>query len=263
MKVISSWSSGKDSCLACYKALQEGHEVKYLFTTISNESKLINFHGTNIKLLDAQSEAAEIPIFRVETTPDGYTQEFKDGVRKLIERDGISGMVFGDIYLQWHKDWIDEVCNDLGIKAIMPLWNRDTDKLIREFIDSGFEAVVVGVSGKHVKDGDKLVGRFINHDFIDYIRANVNNISKFRLRGGDPKKPIDYEEIKSHGSYENCDFDICGENGEYHTFVFDGPLFKKRINILKSEKTYREREYNGKIYGNWFLDILEYTINNK
>lgn len=263
MKVISSWSSGKDSCLACYKAMREGYEVKYLFSTISNDSKRINFHGTNTKLLNAQSEAMEKPIFLLETTSENYTQEFKNGVRKLIEKDEISGMVFGDIYLQWHKDWITEVCDELGIKAIMPLWNMDTKKVIREFIDSGFEAVIVGVSERHVKDGYRLVGRFINNEFIDYFHANIDNLSMFRLRGGDPKKPIDYEEIKSHGSYENCDFDICGENGEYHTFVFDGPIFKKRINIIKSKKVYREREYNGKIYGNWFLDILEYKLENK
>ncbi len=260
MKVISSWSSGKDSCLACYKTIRAGHDVKYLFTTISGESKRINFHGTNTKLLDAQSQAAGIPMLRVETTPDGYTQEFKDGVRKLIEKDGIEGMVFGDIYLEWHKEWIDEVCADLGIEPIMPLWNKDTSKLINEFIDSGFEAVIVGVSGKHVADGDKLVGRTINREFVEYVRENVDKFSRFRLKGGNPQNPVDYNEIKSHGTYENCDFDICGENGEYHTFVTGGPLFKKKIKILKSEKVYREKEYKGKVYGNWFLDILEYRL---
>ncbi len=238
-KAIASWSSGKDSCLACYKAMNKGYEIKYLFNTISNESKRVNFHGINRELLKAQSEAVGIPLFQIETGGDDYTEKFKEGVGKLIKDEGIEAMIFGDIYLQWHKDWIDGVCSELGIDAIMPHWNRNSEKIIREFIDAGFESVVVGVSASHVKCGDKLIGKLINNEFIDYIKNNIDEI----------KNP----EAES-------EFDLCGENGEYHTYVTNGPIFKNKINILESTKVYREKEYDGKIYGNWFLDIKEFEF---
>lgn len=232
LRVIASWSSGKDSCLACYKAIKMGYTVKYLFNTISNDSKRVRFHGVNKDLLKKQAEAVSIPLYQIETTPDGYTQEFKDAVRKLMERDGILGMVFGDISLEEHKKWIDDVCNDLGIKAIMPLWNKESEEVINEFINLGFEAIVVGVWTKNIKNGYDWLGRKIEKEFIDYVK-----------------------------SYENVD--LCGENGEYHTFVTNGPLFKKRINILKTEKVYIEREYKKEIYGNWFLDIRKFRLDGK
>jgi uncharacterized protein (TIGR00290 family) len=232
LKVIASWSSGKDSCLACYKAIKMGYTVKCLFNTISNDSKRVRFHGVNKDLLKKQAEAVSIPLYQIETTPDGYIQEFKDAVRKLMERDGIWGMVFGDIFLEEHKKWIDDVCNDLGIKAIMPLWNKESEEVINEFINLGFEAIVVGVWTKNIKNGNDWLGRKIEKEFIDYVKS--------------------YESI-----------DLCGENGEYHTFVTNGPLFKKRINILKTEKVYIEREYKGEIYGNWFLDIKEFRLDGK
>jgi len=230
-KAIASWSSGKDSCLACYKAISMGCEVEYLFNTISNESKRVNFHGTGRELLNAQSEAAGIPLFQTETAGDDYTGKFKEGVHELIEKKEISAMVFGDIHLQWHKDWIDNVCDELGIEAVMPLWNRNSDEIIREFMDHGFEAVVVGVSETHIKNGEELIGKWIDDEFMDYFK-----------------------------DYGSGGFDICGENGEYHTLVTNGPLFRKKINILEAEKVYRESEHDGKIYGNWFLDIKKFEL---
>jgi len=241
-KAIASWSSGKDSCLACYKAINMGYEVKYLFNTVSNESKRVNFHGVNTNLLKMQSEAAGIPLSQIETSSDGYTQEFKDAVSGLIKKEGIAAMVFGDIYLQWHKDWIDNVCTELGIEAVMPLWNGNSEEIVREFISLGFEAVVVGVSATHVKDGRKLIGKKIDNEFIAYVKNNI-------------------KELKN--SSQESDFDLCGENGEYHTFVTSGQLFKKKINILETEQVYREKEYGGKVYGNWFLDIKKAELSDK
>lgn len=241
-KAIASWSSGKDSCLACYKALKEGYEIKYLFNTVSNESGRVNFHGVNKELLETQAEAISIPLFQIETGGNDYKEKFKKGIGELIKDHGISAMVFGDIHLQWHKDWIDEVCNELEIKAVMPLWNRNSEEIVREFITLGFEAVVVGVSKSHVKDGDVLIGKKIDDEFIGYIKNNI-------------------EKLKNPDS--DSDFDICGENGEYHTFVTNGPLFKKKINMIETERVYREKEHDGKVYGNWFLDIKEVELARK
>lgn len=101
--------------------------------------------------------------------------------------------------------------------------------VINEFINCGFEAIVVGVWTKNIKNGYDWPGRKIDKNFIDYVK--------------------NYKGI-----------DLCGENGEYHTFVTGGPLFKKRINIVKAEKVYREREYKGETYGNWFLEIKKLRL---
>ncbi len=231
-KVIASWSGGKDSCLACYNAIKKGYDVKYIFNTISKEFKRVNFHGTSKDLLEKQTEAVSIPLCQIETTPDNYTPEFKDAVSKLMEKEDIEGMVFGDIYLEEHKKWIDDVCDDLDIKAIMPLWNKKSEDVINEFINYDFEAIVVGVWTKNIKNGDEWVGRKIDKKFIDYVKG-YNGI------------------------------DICGENGEYHSFVIDGPLFKKKIDILATKKVYKEGEYDGITYGNWFLDITKFGLKDK
>jgi len=143
---ISSWSGGKDSCLAYYKALQQGYNVKYLLNFISRESKRGCFHGIESKLLKLQAELIGIPLTQKEVTADmkKYEEEFKEAVAGL-KAEGAQSMVFGDIYLDEHKDWIDRVCRDLEIKPIEPLWGLSPDKIVEEFINSGFKAIVVAV----------------------------------------------------------------------------------------------------------------------
>jgi len=217
MSYISSWSGGKDSCFACYKAICEGYNMSYLLNFISKEYKRVSFHGTEARLIQLQAEAMGVPLVQKETTWNGYEQEFKEAVKGLIP-DGIKGMIFGDIYLQEHKDWTERVCRELGIEAIEPLWGKDPERVLIEFIDAGFEAVIV--SAKSDLFDDKWIGRKVDREFVKYLKDN--------------------------------NIDICGENGEYHTFVTDGPVFKKKIKITKSKPITRD--------GYWFLDTLEYSL---
>jgi len=217
MSYISSWSGGKDSCLACYKAICEGYNVSHLLNFISEEYKRVSFHGTEAKLIQLQAEAIGIPLLQKETTWNGYEQEFKDAVKSLIP-DGVTGMVFGDIYLQEHKDWVERVCRELGIEAIEPLWGQDPERGLIDFIDAGFEATIV--SAKSDLFDDKWMGRKIDREFLSHLKDN--------------------------------NIDLCGENGEYHTFVTDGPMFKKKIKITKSQPIMRD--------GYWFLDTLKYSL---
>jgi len=217
MSYISSWSGGKDSCFACYQAIGEGYNVSHLLNFISKEYQRVSFHGTEAKLIQLQAEAIGIPLLQKETTWNGYEQEFKDAVKSLIP-DGVTGMVFGDIYLQEHKDWVERVCRELGIEAIEPLWGQDPERVLLEFIDAGFEAVIV--SAKSDLFDDKWIGQKVDREFLS--RLKDNNI------------------------------DLCGENGEYHTFVTDGPMFNKRIEITKSQPITRD--------DHWFLDTLEYSL---
>jgi uncharacterized protein (TIGR00290 family) len=217
MSYISSWSGGKDSCFACYKAIREGYNVSHLLNFISKEYERVSFHGTEAKLIQLQAEAIGIPLLQKETTWNGYEQEFKDAVRSLIP-NGIKGIVFGDIYLQEHKDWVERVCGELGIEAIEPLWGQDPERLLLEFVDAGFEATIV--SAKPKLFDDKWMGRKVDRELLSHLKDN--------------------------------NIDICGENGEYHTFVTDGPMFKKKINITRSQPITRDNHR--------FLDTLEYSL---
>jgi uncharacterized protein (TIGR00290 family) len=215
MSYITSWSGGKDSCLACHKAITNGFNVSYLVNLISKEYRRVSFHGTEAKLIQLQAEAVDIPLLQKETTWDGYEHEFKESVRHLIS-SGVKGMIFGDIYLEEHRNWVDRICGELGIKAIEPLWGSTPEEVLIEFIDEGFEALIVSVNSSLFDK--KWVGRKVDKDFLRYLKAN--------------------------------NIDVCGENGEYHTFVIDGPIFKKKIEIIKSRVIKREDR--------WFLDTIRY-----
>jgi len=217
MSYISSWSGGKDSCFAYYRAIEGGYDISHLLNFISKEYQRVSFHGTEAKLIQLQAEAIGIPLVQKETTWDGYEQEFKDAVKSLIP-DGITGMVFGDLYLQEHRDWVERVCRELDIEAVEPLWKHGTEKILIEFIDAGFEATIVSAKAELLDE--KWIGQQVDREFLSYLK--------------------------------DSNIDLCGENGEYHTFVTDGPIFRKRIKITKSRPVIRD--------GYWLLDTLEYSL---
>jgi diphthine-ammonia ligase len=217
MNYISSWSGGKDSCLACYKAILEGCNVSHLVNFISREYKRVSFHGTEAELVRLQTEAIGIALLQKETTKGGYEQEFKEAVLSL-SGNGIRGMVFGDIYLEEHKAWVERVCSELEIEAVEPLWGRNSEEVLSDFIDAGFEAVIVSAQSKFV--GEEWIGRQVDKDFMEYLKDK--------------------------------NIDVCGENGEYHTLVINGPIFDKRIEIVESRTINRD--------GYWFLDTCKYRL---
>jgi uncharacterized protein (TIGR00290 family) len=222
MKVGASWSGGKDSCFACYKAIQEGHDVSQLLIMMSDPSTS-NFHMISSELLDAQSQAVGIPIVKWTTTPGTYEQEFKKALLQMKAK-GVEGIVTGDVYdVALHEaGWLDRICKEVGLKPVKPLWHRDTQQILNEFINEGFKATVVRVKTDVLRM--EWLGREINKEFFDDL---------LKLGTVDP----------------------CGENGEFHTFVTDGPLFKKRIEILESEKV--------KLNGNGRLVIKRFEIKPK
>jgi len=127
-------------------------------------------------------------------------------------------MVFGDIYLDEHKEWVEKVCADLGIEAVEPLWGKSTESILTGFIDAGFEAVIVSAKAELIDE--EWVGRGVDRDFMDYLKSK--------------------------------NIELCGENGEYHTLVVSGPLFKSRIEITES-RTIKRDSY-------WFLDTRKYQL---
>jgi diphthine-ammonia ligase len=217
MSYIASWSGGKDSCLACYKAMLSGYDIRYLVNFVSKEYGRVSFHGTETRLIQLQAESIRTRLCQKVTTKGCYEQEFKEAVRSLIP-DGIEGMVFGDIYLQEHKDWTERVCAEMGIEAVEPLWGRDTEDILSEFIDAGFQAVIIGAQSRFI--GAEWLGRRVDRDFIEYLK--------------------------------NRDICPCGENGEYHTLVTNGPIFSKAIEIIETQTITRDNY--------WFLDTCEYKL---
>ncbi len=218
MKVIASWSGGKDGCFACYRALAQGYEVSHLVNFISRESRRVSFHGTRARLISRQAQAIGIPMVQRIVPPDMslYERTFKKAVSAL-KRNGVEGMVFGDIYLQEHKDWIERVCGELGITSLLPLWGIAPEQVLSDFIEAGFEAVVT--SAKADIFSEEWLGRRVDHSFL--------------------------ADLKKLG--EGKELDVCGEHGEYHTFVVDGPLFRKRVQVTYGVRVQRNER--------WFLDI--------
>ncbi|MEK6528080.1 MAG: diphthine--ammonia ligase [Nitrospirota bacterium] len=215
---LSSWSGGKDSCFACYRAMQSGYKIVSLVNFISREYKRVRFHGTDSRLIQVQSELLGIPLCQKETSPDDYEPAFKNAVTGFKPL-GAKGMIFDDLYLDEHRQWVERVCGELGIEAIEPLWKIETEKIMNDFISEGFGAVIVSAQKKSVDR--EWIGKKVDKRFLGYLKT----------------KP---------------EVDVCGENGEYHTFVVSGPLFKGRINITESQVIERD--------GYWFLDIKGFEV---
>jgi len=217
-KVVVSWTGGKDGCFACYHAILAGFVVSHLVNF--RDARRSRSHEINLNLLYAQSRALGIPL--VHTDSGSYEEEFKKVIRTLNAGGaGIAGAVFG--HIETHKSLVERICSELNITLLLPLWKRDSWQLMSEFIDAGFEAIVV--SARADLFGEEWLGRRTDRDFLrDLWRFNPT-------------------------------IDPCGEYGEFHTFVLDGPLFNDRIRILEHGKRVKN--------GYWFMDILDYALERK
>ncbi|MBW1678556.1 MAG: diphthine--ammonia ligase [Deltaproteobacteria bacterium] len=213
MKAFVSWSGGKEASLAYYKTLKN-IEAVYLLNMISEDGRRSRSHGIDANCLRLQSEAIGIPIIQRRTSWQNYESEFKQVISDL-KREEVKLGIFGDIDLQGHRDWVERVCKEMGVKAILPLWKERREKLLKDFINTGFKAIVVATQANLL--GKEWLGRKIDEKFIEDLRA-LGNI------------------------------DMCGEEGEYHTFVFDGPIFKDPLEITTGEKVLKDNH--------WFLEII-------
>jgi uncharacterized protein (TIGR00290 family) len=225
-RTIVSWSGGKDSCFACYLALAQGYKVTHLVNLIYREFRRVCFQGTAAHLISRQAEAIGIPLVQRAVSSDMglYEERFKKAV-SAQKRRGADSMVFGDIYTDEHKDWIERVCAEVGLTPILPLWGRDPERILEEFIEAGFAAVVI--SAKADIFGEEWLGRKVDRRFL-----------------------ADLKRLAPRG-----EVDVCGERGEYHTLVLDGPLFGKRLEVTPGTRTLRN--------GYWFLDIPTCSLESK
>lgn len=220
-----SFSGGKDSTLALFEALRDGYDVKYLVNFISRKYKRSSFHGIKAELIQVQAKCVGIPLlqYTVGRTNNSYERTFLKMLKKL-KNLGIKYFICGDIYLEEHPNWIKKQCKKVGLKLIEPLWKKDTEEILRKFVKLGFKAIVVSINAKILPK--KLVGEELNEKFLSEIKK-----------------------------YKVCK---CGENGEYHTFVYDGPIFKQSIKILYAKKFFKKTYWSS-----WFLDIKKYKVVEK
>ena len=223
-QVFASWSGGKDSCLACYRAAANGLNVSYLANTITEDGKRSCSHGISVEVIKIQAQAIGIPLIQRPTTRNTYETEFISMLRDL-RQEGIEGGIFGDIDFNPHREWIEKVCREAGIIPHLPLWGDSQNEIMREFIDSGFRAVVVAARADLF--GEEILGQVVDLDFIKHLA---------RLS-------------------ETQDITPCGEAGEYHTLVVDGPLFRQRVEVPEAKKVLRDEH--------WFLEILEAELRDK
>lgn len=199
-KFVMSFSGGKDSILALYRMIKKGFKPVALITTIKKAENKSWTHGLSEELLNKVSISIGIPLLKVECDVNEYEEQFEKAL-EYSKSMGASICAFGDIDIEVHRKWDTDRCVNSGLKAEFPLWKEDREKLVYEFIDSGFKTVINKVNLQHM--GEEFLGEILTKEVI--------------------------ENIKDTGS------DVCGENGEYHTFVIDGPLFKNPIHFDKKE----------------------------
>lgn len=203
-KAYINWSSGKDAAFALYKIQKEQKfKVEKLVTTINSEVDRVSMHGLRKELLLRQAESLQIPLQIISldgnVSMQTYNALMKAEVSKLIA-EGFTHSVFGDIFLEDLKEYREKQLAEAGLKAVFPLWGKNTRELMDEFISEGFKAITVCVNAKLLDKS--FCGRIIDHQFLADLPKNV---------------------------------DPCGENGEFHSFVFEGPIFKNPINFETGE----------------------------
>lgn len=232
--ITVSWSGGKDSAYALYHLLQSGeYEVKSLHTVFDADLKRVGLHGVPEHLIIAQAEALDIPLEKIYLPKDNshasYEQVIKDFCL-LQKAKGIHHIMYGDIFLEDLKTYRDKQLASVGLTGVYPIWKSDTGSLVKEFVNNGFKTVVCAANAA-LFDKDK-VGQTIDHDWLVNLRDDV---------------------------------DPCGENGEFHTFVYAGPLFKKEVafkrgDVVEKSYEYNKKEDNGTVTSMkstfWFQELL-------
>ena len=223
MTSLISWSGGKDSCLALWRSQLSGMIVLDLLTALDETGLKTRSHGVSKELIVSQAEQLGLRPNFIDASWKDYESFFTDALIQF-KNLGMSHAIFGDIDLVAHKEWEEQVCMKAGLSAFLPLWNKNRLDLVQEFLDLGFKARVVCVDDRYLNAG--FVGQEFDKYFIEHLPLGV---------------------------------DACGENGEFHTFVYDGPNFKKPVNwVSKGLHTYVSPvEYGQQTY---YFDLLDIAI---
>ncbi|MFO8056130.1 MAG: ATP-binding protein [bacterium] len=210
-KFVYSWSGGKDSALGLYEMQRAGARPEYLFTTVTRDYDRISMHGVRADLLREQAGALGVSLWVVtipaNCTNQVYEEIMAEQMQKLLAA-GITRVAFSDIFLEDVRRYREDNLSRAGMEAVFPLWGRDTAMLAGRFRELGFQAAVTCVDGNAL-DGS-FAGKEYDRHFLDSLPAGV---------------------------------DPCGENGEFHCFVYDGPLFSRPLRFRQGEVVKREGRF--------------------
>ena len=216
-RVIFCWSGGKDSAISLYEIQKsQRYEIVALLTTITKDYDRVSMHGVPRTLVEQQARSLGLPIHEVFISKSCSNEEYESKMREVLtkfKQNEVSSVVFGDIFLEEVRKYREDNLAELGMRGIFPIWGRDTAELTKSFIALGFQAVVICVDAKVLSR--RFVGRILDKKFWAELPPNV---------------------------------DPSGENGEFHSFVFDGPIFKERVAYTLGELVLRDSFY--------FCDLL-------
>lgn len=207
-KTYFNWSGGKDSALALHYLLeQKTLNIDLLLTTISPELSRVSMHGIRREVLEAQTGALGIPLEILELPEDLTMQQYNEKMSGRLEKlksRHYTHAVFGDIFLEDLRQYREKMLSPYNIKPVFPLWKKDTNALIRDFLRLGYKSVIVCVNTSRLNES--FLGMELSEKLVEKLPGDV---------------------------------DPCGENGEFHTLCFDGPIFSKPLNIVAGEKVFR------------------------
>ncbi len=238
-KVVFCWSGGKDSALALHRVLNDAsYEVVAFLTTCNEHFERVSMHGVRMALLDRQAQAIGLPLEKVFVSRQSSNEEYQKKMSDCLlayKARGVTGCVFGDIFLEDLRLWREQNLALVGLRGIFPVWKVASNELIQEFISAKFGSVVCYTNDAYLDES--FVGKTIDADFVASLPADV---------------------------------DPCGENGEFHSFAFAGPIFKESVKFQVGEKVYRPLEETHpavastvcpapgarRTKGFWFCDLL-------
>ena len=218
-KVLFAWSGGKDSAMALYEAQKsEKYDVAALLTTVTQDYDRISMHGVRRALLEEQAALLGIPLETVLISKHSSNEEYEAKMKEALVRykkEDIVSVVFGDIFLEDLKKYREDNLAKVGLKGVFPIWKRDTRELATAFIDLGFKAIITCVDSKSLDKS--FAGRVFDKQFLSDLPNGI---------------------------------DPCGENGEFHSFVYDGPIFSRGIIFEKGQVVLRDNRF-------YYCDLVE------
>ncbi|WP_407509167.1 Dph6-related ATP pyrophosphatase [Elizabethkingia anophelis] len=224
-KVLMNWSGGKDSAMALYNILNnKNYKVEGLLTSVNAANQRISMHGVSGEVLVKQAESIGLPLTKINLPEASDMTAYENIMEQTLStftEQGIETSVFGDIFLEDLRKYREQQLEKIGWKAVFPLWKKDTRNLVYEFLELGFRTRICCINKQNL-DSDFL-GCDLDEYLIDKLPENV---------------------------------DPCGENGEFHTFVYAGPVFQNNLSIKNGERVEKSYNHDGKAYGYEFCDIL-------
>lgn len=213
--ITISWSGGKDSAYALFRVMETGaYDIRSLHTVFDSELKRVGLHGVPEHLIEAQAAALGIPLEKIYLPKDNSHESYERVIKNFCmskKEEGINHIMYGDIFLEDLKAYRDKQLSSAGMKGVYPIWKENTHQLVEEFVADGFRTVVCAANAAMFDK--EQVGKTIDPEWLNHLADGV---------------------------------DPCGENGEFHTFVYAGPVFRKRVDFRLGDVVEKSYEYNKK-----------------